>query len=201
MNQDAKRYKLSEDEGRSWFTYQLKQGFDLSAAVLTACLFDQGSFETFIPATANVADVEFPKAPDVPGSEAALARYLEKVVPQGGGCVVIEDDMQRRADPRIEAPAAFLGDRVIHWCDFDSESGEKAVEAIERGAFGYPLNAFVVAKSAVDLGFVDGEQVPSDLPTQIVSSLLAVIVSAFDATSYALWMEKGLEAVPSMHTK
>jgi hypothetical protein len=102
-------------------------------------------------------------------------------------CVVIEDDVQRREDPRVRSPAAFLGDRVVHWCDVYPGGGQSAAGAIEQGAFGYPLNAFVVSRSSKELGLIDGEEAPRDLPPQVKSSLMAVIVSAFDATSFTIW--------------
>jgi len=70
------------------------------------------------------------------------------------------------------------------------------VEAIEEGAFGYPLNAFVVRRNTDDFGLVDGRSVPEDFPNQIASFLMAVIVSAFDATSFAVWTgDKGLSSL------
>lgn len=187
MSNAARKIELGREEGLSWFEHQLAQGFELSTAVLADRPFDHGFFETFVPAELTAGDVKFPNSPDVPYSDLALAQYLEELARQDARCVVIEDDVQRRTDPKIQEPAAFLGDRVLHWFDLSVESGQEATEAVESGAFGYPLNAFVVTKSAIDLGLVNGGQVPNQLPGQIVRTLLAIVVSAFDATSFATW--------------
>lgn len=186
MSQSAKRLKLSDDAGRNWFDYQLGQGFDLSQIALRDHPFSKGTFETFVPADAT-NDIEFPYFPDVPGSEHALAAWLEDIASRGAASVVIEDDVRRKRDPHVRNPAAYLKDRVVHWHDLDATDSSAAAQEVKRGAFGYPLNAFVVSKSVEDLGLVDEQDAPPDLPQQVTVSLMAIIVSAFDNTSFAMW--------------
>jgi hypothetical protein len=186
MVQSAKRIEISPEEGKKWFESQLKQGFGLAEVVLGANVLDQGHFETFVTADKS-APPDFPRCPDVVGSKPALAKWLDEMASQGARSVVIEDDVERRADPNLESPAAFIGDRVLHWCSLGLTSGPKAAAAVNRGAFGYPLNAFVVSRTPEELGLFDQEHAPADLPEKVLSSLLAIIVSAFDNTSYAIW--------------
>lgn len=79
------------------------------------------------------------------------------------------------------------GDRVVHWCDLDLGTGVVATEIISRGAFGYPLNAFVSTESAANLGLVASQSIPENSMDTPSGSLLAVIVAAFDAESYLIW--------------
>lgn len=179
--------QIAADKGREWFEYQLGQGFDLAQSVLARNFLAEGSFETFVSADTPSEEVEFPRYPDVQGGEIALAARLEQLAKQGARSVVIEDDVQRNGDPHVESPSAFLGDRVLHWREFRTGEGKAAAHAIREGAFGYPLNAFVLSKSLERLGLRDHEQAPSDLSRHVTSSLMAVIVSAFDNTSFAMW--------------
>lgn len=61
------------------------------------------------------------------------------------------------------------------------------METIDRGASGYPLNAFVITKSSSDLGLVDGGDAPERLSQEVAASLLAIVVAAFDAESFLIW--------------
>jgi hypothetical protein len=60
---------------------------------------------------------------------------------------------------------------------------------IDQGASGYPLNGFVVTRSAADLALVDGQDAPEHLAQDVVSALIAVVVAAFDAESFLLWVQ------------
>lgn len=184
--------EVAKDEGRRWLEKSLTAGFDVSAAVLAAAPFDHGRFHTFVPSDVPADQIKFPDAPDVPGSvaDAGLARYLDDLTSQGASCVVVEDDVVERKDPALDRwtiPSAFVGDRIVHWFDLEPGSGTATVEAIGESAFGYPLNAFVITRSAADLGLVNGQPVAESFASQVAGSLLAVAVSAFDATSFAIW--------------
>lgn len=56
-----------------------------------------------------------------------------------------------------------------------------------RVGSGYPRNAFVVTRSADELGLADRQQAPDDFPNRVAESLSAVIVSVFDDESYLVW--------------
>jgi len=123
-----------------------------------------------------------------------LAGLLEDMIVSGATTIFIEDSALRRGDPalaRADTPVAFLGDKVIRWCELRPGSGSAAVRAVRAGSSGYPLNAFVTGSSATSLGLVDGTAVPNGLASQVVNSLLAVVVSAFDAESFLVWDSAG----------
>jgi hypothetical protein len=170
----------------------LAQGFDISNAVLIGTPFERGRFQTFVPKDfhADKLDFEVGGVTTTTLSKGGLSICLESLIGAGGGCVVIEDEGWRPTDPVIVEGAqlsAFIGDRVIHWSDLKSGASNVAVEAISKGASGYPLNAFVSSKSAAGLGLVDREQVPEGLASAVAESLLAVIVAAFDAETFMVW--------------
>jgi hypothetical protein len=87
----------------------------------------------------------------------------------------------------MTVPSAFIGDGVVHWCELKPGIGTAGTEAIRESAFGYPLNAFVTTRSVSDLRLVDGQAVATGFADQVAASLLAIVVSAFDAESFLLW--------------
>jgi hypothetical protein len=123
-------------------------------------------------------------------SSEALARVLDELVDNGASCVVIENAFALRSDPglaRYTQPAAFTGDNVLHWTELARGTAAAAVDTIWASSSGYPRNAFVVAKSCAELRLADRAQVDENLPDVIVESLLAVVVSAYDAESFLVW--------------
>lgn len=190
MTEISRLVSIDSKEGSSWFSKSLNGGIEISDEVLASTSFDRGYFYTFVSRDVALDQVQFPNYPDVSGSNAGLAKYLDELTRYGASCLVIEDEVALRKDPGLSewaVPSAFFGDRVVHWWDLKPDSGEDAVGAIHASAFGYPLNAFVVTRYAADLGLVDGHPAPDGLPKDVASSLQAIIVSAFDATSFAIW--------------
>jgi hypothetical protein len=121
-----------------------------------------------------------------------LAQTLEGKGFENVKAVLVEDDMTRKRDPTVSRegePAAFIGERVLHWCDSAVDSSRIA-EAITRGASGYPTNAFLLARSSTDLGLVDRQDAPKSLAHEVVSSLVAIVVSAFDDESFLIWIDQ-----------
>jgi hypothetical protein len=184
--------EVPKSQGRSWLEQSLAAGQIISAAILAAAPLGEGRFFTFIPASAEPGQIEFPEKGIFATSVACpgLAEFLDKLTKTGAACVLVEDDVLERGDRQLErmvVPSAFIGDGVVHWCDVKSGSRMSAAEAVRESAFGYPLNAFVVSKSFSELGLVSGQQAPKDLALRVTESLLAVIVSAFDGQSFAVW--------------
>ncbi|MEA2252004.1 MAG: hypothetical protein QOG70_2246, partial [Solirubrobacteraceae bacterium] len=62
-----------------------------------------------------------------------------------------------------------------------------AARAIRQSASGYPLNAFLITRPAADLGLVPGRSVAEGFASEVMKSLAAVVVSAFDAESFLVW--------------
>lgn len=191
MSDSVKRMRIPQEVGQEWVRQSLADGFDVSAAVLETAPFHRGYFYTFVSPEMAPKDIKFPHVPDVPGhvARAGLARFLDGLMSHGASCVVIEDDLLARKHPRPDrwTPAAFVGNRVVHWADLVPGSGAAGVRAIKNSASGYPLNAFVTTLSAVELGLVNCRDIPEGFATQVAETLLAVITSAFDATSFAVW--------------
>jgi hypothetical protein len=125
-----------------------------------------------------------------PPAEKALGKFLNEAFGRGAPAVVVEYDMMRASDPvtaEEAEPLAFVGGRVLHWCDL-RDGGQKGARTSTRGAHGYPLNAFVTSRSSAERGLVDRRQAPKSLSQLVVESLLAVVVAAFDGESVLIWI-------------
>lgn len=178
--------------GREWLGKSLAQGFDISAAVRAVAPLDEGNYRSFLAGgklrRANFAEGGVARADE---SRVALARYLDDLPGGRTSCLIVEDDLRRRADPLVESRPgsyiSFIGDRIVHWCNRGQEIDPECTDVMKRGASGYPLNAFVSTMSAVDFGLVDGQDAPKGFAIEVAESLLAVIVSAFDAESFMVW--------------
>lgn len=180
------------DEAQDWLQYSLTQGFDLSAEVLASDFLSTGVALAVV--STGFSRTEFSYATGgVLGMRRArlcLARVLHQLAAYAAETVLVEDDLRRRRDPvasRSGLASGFIGDRLVHWGDVRSACNG-AVHVIAQGASGYPLNGFVVSRSAPDLGLVDGQDAPEHLAHDVVSTLIAVVVAAFDAESFLLWV-------------
>lgn len=103
--------------------------------------------------------------------------------------LIIEDDLGRTGDPHVGADVLQIDDRIARVFRLtSSEDIGEAVEGLLRGASGYPTNAFVVEVSLTQIEYVWSS--PSRLTaTQLdvmLSHVIAVIVSAFDAETFLL---------------
>jgi hypothetical protein len=183
---------IDDDVAGSWLSDSLAQGFEISTAVLKTIAFNTGNFRSFIAASDQLCQTNLAEG-GVAKSQVAqvgLAQYLDELANGLASCVVVEDDLRRRTDPTV-APhsisTAFIGDRIVHWCELERGTGTDCVDVINKGASGYPLNAFVCKKSAADLGLVDGREAVKDFAGQVAESLLAVVVAAFDAETFLVW--------------
>lgn len=56
-----------------------------------------------------------------------------------------------------------------------------------RVSNGYPLNAFVVSRSSAELGLAADAALGEAFTEEVVQSLLAVVIAAFDAESFLVW--------------
>lgn len=194
MREPAHAVEVPKSRGRDWIERSLARGHELSAAVLATAPLHSGSFLALVPSGFDPSRLtDFDRggvmASDV--ANATLARILDEMARQHISCVVVEDDVGRRTDPAIarrKVPSAFIGDRVISWADLDQpDSGTAAAETIAAVSSGYPRNAFVIAKPAVDLALTTGESLPADFAAKAAASLVAVVVSAFDDESFLVW--------------
>jgi len=181
------------EEARSWLEDSLGQGFDLSVAVLAAGVLEQGRCVAIVPDDFNRVPFNFSHGGVVgqQSSRERLAKVLQRLGTSGARAVLVEDSTAGRTDPHFShrgEPSAFIGERVIHWSDL-SAGGPQAMEVVAWGTGGYPTNAFVLTQSSQDLGLVDRQDAPKDLAEEVAASLLAIVVAAFDAESYLLWLD------------
>lgn len=187
-----KAVTINGDAGKSWVIDSLTQGFEISATVLKVAAFDAGSYRSFISASDQLRQTNLAEGGVSKGqvAQAGLAQYLDGLSSDLASCVIVEDDLRRRTDPTVAPHAmstAFIGDRIVHWCDLERGTGADCADVVDRGASGYPLNAFVCGKSAADLDLVNGREVVKGFANQIAESLLAVVVAAFDAETFLVW--------------
>lgn len=197
MSRRASAVVLPKYEARSWLERSLASGHEVSAAVLETAPFESGSFVGIVPSGVNPSQIaNFAEGGVVTSdvANAALAGVLDGLTQEGASCVIVEDDVGRRTDPSLatrSVPSAFIGDRVVSWAVLDQTgSGTVATETIGMVSSGYPRNAFVITKSAVDLGLSQDQSLPADFAANVAASTLAVIVSAFDDESFLIWSAK-----------
>ncbi|HEV3320791.1 MAG TPA: hypothetical protein VG147_01215 [Solirubrobacteraceae bacterium] len=178
-----------------WLRYSLGQGEIVSPAALKFIEDHEGHAYTLAPERVDPARLTEPREGGVikPGAgspQEALARELERLTGRGGSCVVVEDELGRRRDPKPSLDGllltAFVGEQVLHWADL-ADGTEAAILTVDRGSHGYPLNAFVASASAQELGLVDGADLDSDIAGAVVRSLMAVIVAAYDDETFVIW--------------
>lgn len=194
MHTKLKAVEVPVDEAVDWFEYCLRQGFDLSAVVLASGAFDHGRFFAIAPEGFDRERFDFAVGgvTKMGPAQAMLRQYLSQLQDTGANSVIVENDLMGRGDPVVSSRRgylSFVGDRVVHWADLQ-DAEEEAVEAIDNGASGYPLNAFVTTRSTAELGLADREPVPDGFINQVSEGLVAVICAAFDAESYVLWTDR-----------
>jgi hypothetical protein len=178
---------------RAWVKDSLRQGRQISAAVLAAEPVERGRFRAFVQVGTPPSKVERYRTGGVVRRQSVtdmLGGVLDDLAPRGARCVLIEDPFAKRSDPwleRFDDIVAFIGDDVLSWCDLAAGGGRAAADKIARDSHGYPTNAFVVATACREFGLANREQAAEDLPDKAVESLLAVVVAAYDAESFLIW--------------
>src|ERR1700684_3003490 len=176
-----------------WLRYSLGQGEVISPAALEVIEEQRSHAYTLAPATVDPARLAKPREGGVVttgGAQAALATVLEGLAERGAACVVVEDCLSLRRDPKPSLDGllltAFVGERVIHWAGLEGGT-DAVILTLHRGSGKYPLNAFVTSVSAEELGLVDGAGLDSGIAGRVVGSLMAVVVAAYDAETFIIW--------------
>jgi hypothetical protein len=187
--------------GRVWLEQLFGESVVLSdsdsSRAAVSVLLDSGRVCAIVPSnfTGRPRDLSLGGVIGRNAARHGLVSFLEALTREHGSCVVIEDDVARRSDPHLDdmsVPSAFLGDRVLHWIDLETTSGDRAASAVEESSTGYPLIAFVSKKSPAELGLVANAAAPVDFPDCLADSTMALFVSAFDAESYVILTENDL---------
>lgn len=179
-----------------WITQSLEQGGPISSAALTSVPLRQGRVYVLVPEESDalrVLNFEEGGVTQRNLTIATLVRLLgDLALAKSAKCLVVEDDLMRPSDPAVnrrDLPSAFLDEHILHWAELEVNGGGSATSrAIQLGATGYPLNAFVATSTRNQLGLNKLMPVPRGLPNDIVNSLVAMIFSAFDAESFVVWI-------------
>jgi hypothetical protein len=178
-----------------WLRYSLGQGEVISPTALKVIEERQGHAYTLAPETVDPARLAKPREGGVIGPGAgspreALAGVLETLAERGAACVVVEDAIRAKRDPKPSLDGllrtAFVGELVVHWGGL-AKGMEDAILVVHRGSGGYPTNAFVTSASEQQLGLVDGADLDHDIAGSVVGSLMAVIVAAYDDETFLIW--------------
>lgn len=111
------------------------------------------------------------------------ARLLACLMSAGLHVLLVEDDLARRGDPDLGCDVAFVGERVVRWCE-TADGSARAVALLRSGSSGYPLNAFLCRASVKQLGLESGIEIDAEVQELIVESVEAVIVSVYDAEAF-----------------
>jgi hypothetical protein len=185
--------EIDQTVALDWLRYSLGQGEVLSSAALKVIEEQQGHAYTLAPDTVDLARLAKPREGGVVtagGAQATLARVLDGLAERDAACVVVEDCLGLRRDPKPSLDGllltAFVGEQVIHWAGLEGGT-DAAILTLHRGSGKYPLNAFVTSALAEELGLVDGADLDSDIAGRVVGSLMAVIVAAYDAETFIIW--------------
>lgn len=178
-------------EAVSWLRSSLAQGCQISEAVTAATSFEDGQIRVIAPVeTMTLPPLDHGGLLSQREADDAMSSVLAELAKSGAACLVIEDALRRYGDPAVLASAldtAWLGNRVIHWHPLDPSTTSSATNALRIGSSGYPLNAFVTTKTAADLGLFDNTAMDPPVIEKICETLVAVIVSVFDAESFLIW--------------
>lgn len=185
--------EIDQSVALDWLRYSLGQGEVISPAALRFIEERQGHAITLAPETVDPTRLATPRYGGVIKTRSAregIVPVLEKLAKQGATCVVVEDELSSKRDPKPSLDGllltAFVGERVIHWAGLE-DGPEDAIVAVDRGSHGYPTNVFVTSASAEALGLVDGADLDPDIAGPVVGSLIAVIVAAYDDETYIIW--------------
>jgi hypothetical protein len=178
-----------------WLRYSLGQGEVISPAALRFIEERKGRAYTLAPTASDPARLATPRwggliAPGVGSLEEAVARVLATLAERGAACVIVEDELRLKRDPKPSLDGllltGFVDEKVIHWAPL-VDGTEAALLTLHRGSHGYPTNAFVTSASVEELGLVDGADLEADIGDLVVESLVAVTVSAYDDETYLIW--------------
>jgi hypothetical protein len=176
-----------------WLRYSLGQGEAISPSALKLIAEHEGHIYALAPQAVDPARLATPRWGGVTGTHAAqdgLAKVLGGLAERGASCLMVEDEIRLRRDPRPSVDGllrtAFVGEAVVHWAELVPGT-EDAIRMLQRGSGGHPTNAFVTSASPVELRLADGANLDPGVADTVVGSLMAVVVAAYDAETYIVW--------------
>jgi hypothetical protein len=174
--------------GMEWLRKSLAAGHVLAHAVLSKVDLDRGDAVVLVPTGKQQRDLpNLATGGVIQGGSAgpALERLLSKW--NGRAVLLVEDDAARTGDPALRLERNLFEvppDRIVHWTQFDPSTAHQCLRA---GSTGYPTNAFLLT---AEVGQVRDTiaQDPDRLTDWIGRRLIAIIVAAFDAESWLVWL-------------
>jgi len=177
------RFRAAADE---WILSSLSGGLVISDAVASGLTLSAGAVYVLGDGEPAVESSEdFARGHNGFGAEEALVRFISEL--PVANLLLVENDLALRTDPWLFGNAAFFGDLVVHWVDLPG-SVVLAPELLRRGASGYPLNAFLLRADSRTLGLAYGRGMTADSVDPIANEVCGVIVAAYDAEAYLLWL-------------
>jgi hypothetical protein len=178
---------LARHVAREWLVNSLEQGSDLATDVLEGlALFS--NYRILVP-TDMREPIPSPlsvgiglKTREV---DSLALKFFNRLEGDRSQTLIVEDDLARRGDPRNLGRVAFVGERVLHWCELN-EAADAAVDLLHDASAGYPLNAFVAAGSPEQLGLsAQASLLKSDLRV-IRRRISTVLVGVLDGETYLI---------------
>src|ERR1700722_653832 len=142
-----------------WLRYSLGQGEIISPVTLKFIEGREGHAYALAPEEAKPTRLAKPSEGGViiPGTgwaRQALTGVLETLAGKGAVCVVVEDELRLKRDPKPSLDGllltGFVGEKVVHWANLAGGVAD-AVVTVDRGSGDYPTNAFVTSVSAEGL--------------------------------------------------
>ena len=189
----VERYDLGE-LGIDWVRQALVAGRDLSQAVLAHLNLAAGSAHTYLPAgwlRVSRTNLEHGAFHDselaTMSSTAAIESFLT-----APGLVVVESDVARPGDASVARRANETlrhGDTVLFWTRAAGTRPSDLEHFVSRGGSGYPTNAFLLAGHEA-ASFNPIEAVDDQELLDLAARVRAVLVNAFDAESYVVWLPR-----------
>jgi hypothetical protein len=172
----------------SWVLSSLRQGGKVAQQLAGVVGELRGRVRVLLPKGLSPETLNPREGGNVQSNEtnALLASLLGEFRSFQPAFVYVEDDLRRLGDPALDQEGAkwfTIDGEVIHWMDLLGEPTAQLVGSIRRSSSGYLLNAFVASIQPPS----EHGQTGDKFVAGIASSLAAVIVSVFDAESFAVW--------------
>jgi hypothetical protein len=171
--------RVSASKAVEWVSDSLAQGSALAQA-LRPRVASAAFFVLTTDVSEGLNDFESGKGLDSRETGALTEELLAGLAARGGHLLIVEDDLARKGDLRLPASSTYIQNRVVRWSSLEQDVAS-AVELLDTGASGYPLNAFVSSITAGALGLEPGVELGDTFVARASGSITHILVSAYDA--------------------
>ncbi|WP_223622727.1 hypothetical protein [Microbacterium sp. EST19A] len=176
---------IPRDKGVNWSRESLDLGSRFSRQVAARFEGEQVRAYAILPRDRESIDVaDFSHSAQIGEADLLLGRFLQSLAAAFDGILVVDDDLARRGDPRLEG-VSYVDDRVIRWVDLQSAPGD-LTRLVRTGASGYPLNAFVCANTGGHAFHPPAGPLSEPDVVLLAGEVRMVIHSIFDTESFLL---------------